>query len=89
MRGAEQFEINDLTLFGEERIAGGAQVRLRSSTLPCAQTQHTRDTERGAKRRHEERIFRGSFAADTMIEMEDTQARSQGFVRPERAKQID
>ena len=36
MRGAEAFEANDQTLFGEESIAGGTQIRLGSSALPCA-----------------------------------------------------
>jgi hypothetical protein len=89
MRGAKKLETEALTLFGEERIAGSTQVRLRSIPLLFPHSNYARHVEGGAQGRNETGIFRRSFAPHAVIKVQDAQFRSQGFVSPQRAKQVD
>jgi hypothetical protein len=71
MCGAKQFETKSLTLFGEERIAGRTQVRLRSIPLPFPHSHYARYIEGGAQGRNETGIIQRSFAPHAVIKMQD------------------
>jgi hypothetical protein len=71
VRGTKDFETDGLALFSEESIASTAKVCLGSGALPHPHAQHARHAERGAEPRDEPRVFRRSFAAHTMIEVQD------------------
>ena len=74
--GTKNFKADSDSLLGEESVAGGAQVCLRSRPLPCALTQRARHAKGGAERVHETSVSRRDFAPDLVIEMENTKARS-------------
>jgi hypothetical protein len=86
MRGAKDFKTETLTLFGKERIAGRTQVSLRSAPLLFPHSEHARYAEGGAQSRDETGVCRRSFTPHAVIEMQDAQSWSHGFVRPERAE---
>jgi hypothetical protein len=89
MRGAKQFETEGLTLLGKKSVAGSTQISFRSGTLPRPASEHARHPEGGAEGGDETGVFRRSFAPHAVIEMQDAQSRSHGFVRPERTEQVD
>lgn len=86
MRSAKQFETKSLTLFGEERVAGRTQVRLRNRPLLFPTSEHTRNAEGDTQGRDKTGVFRRSFAPHAVIKVQDAQTRSHGFIRPERAE---
>jgi hypothetical protein len=86
MRGAKQLETEGRTLLGKKSVAGSTQVSLRSGTLPRPASEHARHPEGGAEGRDETGVFRRSFTPYAVIEMQDAQSWSHGFVRPERAE---
>jgi hypothetical protein len=69
MRGAKEIKTENLTLFGEERIARRTQGSLRGIPLPFPHSEHARYFEGGAQGRDETGVFRRNFAAHAVIEM--------------------